>query len=444
MTVFEHTLGKSVSCRGVGLHTGLPSSVIIHPGDSGTGIVFVRMDRDPHLKIKAVVENVDVSQGHGRQTSLMLGGTHIRTIEHLMAAFHGVGGDNALVEVGGEELPGLDGSALEYFDLVKSAGLIAQNKEREVFVIQEPTFVEGSHYSMAILPSQDFSISYTLSYDHESLRDQFVHFCLTPEVFAKEIAPARTFCLKEEAEALLTQGYGQGANFQNTLVFEGGEPIGNSLRFKDEAARHKVLDLIGDLYLLGRPIQGHVITFRTGHKQNYELVKKIRDSKATFLKKGDHAVMSSTRRELDAKDIQKIIPHRYPFLMIDKVTEIVPGKKAVGLKNVTANDLFFQGHFPGHPIMPGVLIIEALAQVGCVVMLCVPESRGKIAYLMSIDSAKFRQPVFPGDVLRLEVEVVRSRSKTGQFTGRAYVGSKLVCEAEVKFAVVDKDEAAPL
>lgn len=441
MNQFEHTLEKSVGCQGVGLHTGLPSKVTIRPADPGDGIVFIRKDRDPRLKIRAVIDNVDISQGQGRQTSLGMKGVHVRTIEHLMAAFHGLGVDNALVEIEGEELPGLDGSALEYFGLVKEAGLVSQSKEREVFIVREAVFVEGGDYSMAILPSPDFSISYTLSYSHDSLQDQFVHFLITPEVFEREIAPARTFCLKEEAEALLARGYGQGANFQNTLVFEKGEPIGNALRFKDEAARHKVLDLVGDLYLLGRPIQGHVITFRTGHRQNYELVKKLRDSKSVLLKKGVRAFMSSTRRELDTKEIQNIIPHRYPFLMVDKIIELDPGKRAVGIKNVTVNDFFFQGHFPDHPIMPGVLIIEALAQVGGVVMLCMHENHGKIAYLMSIDSAKFRQPVFPGDILRLEVDVLRSRSKTGQCTGRAYVGSKLVCEAEVKFTVVDRNDA---
>ncbi len=441
MSNFEHTLADSVTAKGVGLHTGLPATVTIRPAEPGTGIVFVRTDKDPGLKIRAVLENVDQSQDHGgRQTSLLMKEVRIRTIEHLMATFHGLGVDNALVEIEGEELPGLDGSALEYFKLIQKARLVPQGKEREMLVVEEPAYVEGKNYSMTVLPSQNFSISYTLSYDHESLKDQFVHVQMSPETFETQIAPARTFCLKEEAEALLSRGYGQGANFQNTLVFDGGEPIGNSLRFKDEAARHKVLDLLGDLYLLGRRIRGHVITYRTGHRQNYELVKKILEVNS---KKGGHKTMSSIPKELDVRAIQKVIPHRYPFLLVDRITELEPGKRAVGLKNVTVNDFFFQGHFPDHPIMPGVLIIEALAQVGGVIMLCMHENHGKIAYLMSIDSAKFRQPVFPGDTLRLEVEVLRSRSKTGQCLGRAYVANRLVCEVEVKFAVVDGDEPAP-
>jgi UDP-3-O-[3-hydroxymyristoyl] N-acetylglucosamine deacetylase/3-hydroxyacyl-[acyl-carrier-protein] dehydratase len=440
----QHTLAKPVSVQGVGLHTGLPASVTVRPAASGTGIVFVRTDQDPNLVIPAVMDNVDVQQGQGRQTTLRSGEVKIRTIEHLMAALFGAGVDNARVEIEGEELPGLDGSAADYLELLKGAGIVAQDRERQVWVVERPTYVQGPNYSMMVLPSDRFAVSYTLSYDHDSLQDQFVYFEVSPDVFESQIAAARTFCLKHEAEALLNQGYGRGASFQNTLVFDGGAPIGNSLRFKDEAARHKVLDLIGDLFLLGRRIQGHVITHRTGHRQNYELVRKIMETVPASHKKGDSAVMSAvTKRELNIQDIKKIIPHRYPFLLVDRVTELEPGKRAVGLKNVTMNDFFFQGHFPEHPIMPGVLIIEALAQVGGVVMLCMHENHGKIAYLMSIDHAKFRQPVFPGDALRLQVEVVRSRSKTGQCTGKAYVGDKLVCEAEVKFAVVDQDSADP-
>ena len=441
MSDFEQTLARYVTTKGVGLHTGAPSTVTLIPAAPGTGIVFIRKDKDPDLKIKAVLENVDLSHDQGgRQTSLVVKNVRIRTIEHLMAAFHGLGVDNALVEIEGDELPGLDGSALEYFELIRKAGIVPQNKEREILVVTQPAFVEGKNYSMTVLPSDSFSISYTLSYDHEALRDQFVHVQVSPESFETQIAPARTFCLKAEAEALLSRGYGQGANFQNTLVFDGGEPIGNSLRFKDEAARHKVLDLLGDLYLLGKRIRGHVITYRTGHRQNYELVKRILEVNN---QKGGHGTMRSIPKELDVRAIQKVIPHRYPFLLVDRITELDPGKRAVGLKNVTVNDFFFQGHFPGHPIMPGVLIIEALAQVGGVIMLCMHENHGKIAVLMSIDSAKFRQPVYPGDTLRLEVDVLRSRSKTGQCLGKAYVGNRLICEAEVKFAVVDGDEPAP-
>jgi len=443
MTQFEQTLKQSVSISGTGLHTGLPARVTLHPAEAGSGILFFRVDQAPETPIKACVENVDALEGQGRQTALGTGKVKIRTIEHLMAVFHGLGVDNARVEVEGEELPGLDGSAVEYFEKIKEAGLVTQAKEREVFVVKEPIFVKGENYAMALLPHPGFAVSYTLSYDGETIPDQYVHFEISPEVFETQIVSSRTFCLKQEAEALLAQGYGRGANLKNTLVFDNGEPLENRLRFKDEAARHKVLDIVGDLYLLGKSIRGHLVTSRTGHRQNYELVKKMREFQTGSNKgKEGKGIMSQIGRELSVKDIQKILPHRYPFLLVDRVIDLEPGKKAVGIKNVTMNEHFFQGHFPNHPVMPGVLIIEAMAQLGGVVMLSMHDNHGKIAYFMSIDSAKFRQPVLPGDTLRLEVEVLRVRSRTGQCAGRAYVGDKLVCEAEVKFAVVDADESA--
>lgn len=250
-----------------------------------------------------------------------------------------------------------------------------------------------------------------------------------PEIFERELAPARTFCLKEEAQALLAQGFGKGANLENTLVFERNLPVENELRFDNEACRHKMMDLLGDLYLAGGPLKGHVIATKSGHSLNLELVRKI-----VMSKKEESLELPST---LTHEDIKKIIPHRFPFIFVDRIENFEPGLRATGYKQVTANDYYFQGHFPNHPVMPGVIIIEAMAQVGGVIMLGKPENRGKIAYFMSIDSAKFRKPVTPGDSLRLEVEVQKIRARSGQCTGHAYVGETLVCEAVVKFAVVD-------
>ncbi len=428
----QKTLREPVRFEGQGLHTGQRAEFSVHPAPPDTGIVFSRVDLDPGLRVRASIENIRSDES--RQTAVAVGSGIIRTIEHLMATFHGLGIDNALVEVDGEELPGMDGSAKEFTEAFLRTGLVEQDAQRQWIEITEPIFVDHGDQSLVILPAANFSISYTLSYRHEDLKDQYLWLPILPEIFERELAPARTFCLKQEAEFLLAQGFGKGANFANTLVFERNLPLQNTLRYENEACRHKMMDLLGDLYLAGGFIRGHVIAARSGHTLNLELVRKLDMSKKS------HPAPSSSEFPpvLRVEDIQKIIPHRYPFLFIDRIEKFQPGVRATGFKQVSMNDYFFQGHFPGHPVMPGVLIIEAMAQVGGVIMLSQPENQGKIAYFMSLDGAKFRQPVVPGDELRMEVEVVRKRARTGQCIGRAFVGDKLVCEAEVKFAVVDR------
>jgi len=356
-----------------------------------------------------------------------------------MAALSGLRIDNLLIELDNEELPGLDGSSLDFLNLLNNAGMIEQEKERRVFFLKEPVFVEEDGASIVALPSKELSISYTLSYNHPMLHAQFMHIDVNPQSFEKELAPARTFCLEEETVRLREQGLGQGANYDNTLVIGKKGVINNKLRFEDEFVRHKICDLLGDLYLLGEPMCARVIAIKSGHSLNLKLVKKIAEQRNRYLSAGISSGyhLRDMEKEFDIETIMKILPHRQPFLFVDRIIYLEKGKRCTGIKNVTINDYFFKGHFPGKPIMPGVLIIEAMAQVGGVMMLAPEENRGKLAYFLSADNVKFRKTVVPGDQLVLEVEAGRVKAKTGQVRARALVDGKVVTEADLMFALVD-------
>ncbi|MBU1862964.1 MAG: UDP-3-O-acyl-N-acetylglucosamine deacetylase [Candidatus Omnitrophica bacterium] len=434
----QKTLKSSFSIKGVGLHTGKAVTVTAEPAPPGSGIVFKYVDDAETHEVRATVDNIIIG---GRQTALRCGAKQIQTIEHLMASLNAFGITNAIIKIDNSELPALDGSALSYAREIEDVGTQEQAAEQNVVEVTEPVYLETETTSTVVLPHPELRISYTLSYNHPALSDQFVTYTVDEKTFVNELAPARTFCLKEEADALLAQGYGKGANYQNTLVFDDNVPVDNTLRFPDEAARHKVVDLIGDLYLLGCPLKGHIITCRTGHVQNVELVKRLSalKKKATRADNKEGVLDMINKRQFDINDIQKILPHRYPFLLIDRVISLEPGKRIIAIKNVTINEPFFQGHFEGHPIMPGVLIIEAMAQAGGILTMLKEENQGdKVAYFMSIDKAKFRSPVVPGDQLRFDITMIRAKGRIGICACKAYVEEKLVCEAEVKFTVMDR------
>jgi UDP-3-O-[3-hydroxymyristoyl] N-acetylglucosamine deacetylase/3-hydroxyacyl-[acyl-carrier-protein] dehydratase len=437
----QKTIEKEANIKGVGLHTANKVRVSFKPAGVDTGIIFTRTDLPERPTIKVSVDSLLSASRSPRRTSVGKDSVEIQTIEHLMAALAGLGIDNLNIDIDNNEVPGLDGSSLSFLEILLGAGISEQEKERQYFIIKEPIFVEEDGASIAVFPSKEFKISYTLSYDHPMLKAQFMEVEVNADTFQRDIASARTFCLEDEAQDLQRQGFGRGANYENTLVLGKSGVIKNKLRYEDEFIRHKILDLLGDLYVLGQPLKGHVIALRSGHSLNLKLAKKINEQAERYALGGVGInYHPGEETELDTQTIMKILPHREPFLFVDKIISLDKGKRAVGIKNVTINDYFFRGHFPGRPVMPGVLIIEAMAQVGGIMMLSPEENRGKLAYFLAADNVKFRKTVIPGDQLVLEVEAGKIRSKTGQVHVRALVNDKVVAEADLMFALVDSQK----
>lgn len=432
----QRTIGREVPVKGVGLHSGAKVTMALKPAPDDTGIVFFRVDLPGKPAIKASPENIKPRSDSMRYSYIERDGVKVATIEHLLAAVSGMAIDNLYVEVDAEELPGCDGSSRDFVQAISAAGIKEQEASRQYFVIKEPIFVEENGASLIGLPDTGFSISYTLDYSHPRIGSDFFQFAAAPESFAADIAPARTFCLAEEVEALHKAGLGKGSSYETALVVGPEGVIGNTMRFKDEFVRHKVLDLMGDLFLLGQPIRGRIIALKSGHSLNLRFVRKLAQGRQE-LREREAQQPLAFGEQLDITQIMQILPHRQPFLLVDRILHMELGKRAVGIKNVTMNEYFFEGHFPGKPVMPGVLIIEAMAQVGGVMMLAQEENRGKIAYFLSINNAKFRKMVVPGDQIVFEVTAGKMKSRMGQVHGTATVDGKLAAEADLMFAMGD-------
>ncbi|MBN1621953.1 MAG: bifunctional UDP-3-O-[3-hydroxymyristoyl] N-acetylglucosamine deacetylase/3-hydroxyacyl-ACP dehydratase [Endomicrobiales bacterium] len=440
----QKTIIKEVQLEGIGLHTGNITKAIFKPAPPDSGIKFIRMDIENKPVISASHHQV---LGAIRGTTIGTDSVRVHTVEHLLAVFFGLGIDNLEIQLFNNEPPVIDGSAKPYVDLILKAGIQEQDAPKKYLTLSQPFVYEAENVKIEAYPSDELKIDCTVSYNHPFLSEQKASFVVNSDTFINEIAPARTFCFDYEIEALKKRGLAKGGDLTNAIVI-GLKEIHNpdkKLRFKDEFVRHKILDLIGDLYLIGHPIKAHIVASRPGHSHNINFAKKLAalEEKNIHKKSKETKAMSTTQviagTTLDINAIQKIIPHRYPFLLIDKVTIVEELKRAVGYKCVSGNEHFFQGHFPGQPIMPGVLIIEAMAQTSCVLFLTRPDLKDKLAYFMAIDNVKFRKPVLPGDVLELKVEVLRARERGGRVRGEAYVNNNLVAESEFMFVIVDKE-----
>jgi len=429
----QRTIKAELELAGAGLFSGEDVTVKLKPAPPNYGVKFVRTDLVDMPVVSASHEFI--SKGE-RRTCLKNFQTEVLTVEHILAAFHGLGVDNVVVETSAAEMPSTDGSSAPFVEKILEVGIVEHDVPRRVFNVDRVISVSDGDSTAVMVPhNEGLTITYNLDYDLPVIPRQTYTFHMDNSDFAREIAPARTFCLEAEAEALKRQGFGLRAGYENLLVVGDEGVIENTLRFPDEYARHKILDLIGDLALVGAEINGHIIAYKSGHALNWQLVRELAD----FVKIQDDTLYQSY---LDIRQIQRILPHRYPFLLVDRVIEIDGNKRAVGIKNVTINEPFFGGHWPDQPFMPGVLQIEAMAQLAGVLLLRKLENTGKVAFLLSIDKARLRRPVVPGDQLILEAETRRLKAHSGRVDCRALVNGKVASEAQLNFMLVDQRRAA--
>ena len=428
----QRTIKNPFEVRGVGLHEGHDVRVVVRPAAADTGALFFRSDLTDADPIPAVLASVAEAD---RRTLLRRGQAEVHTVEHLLAALAGLGIDNVEIELDGPELPALDGSALPWFEQLDGAGAVDQKVPRKVFTIDQPLFVEQDGAMMNAIPSDNggLRLSYTLDYRQQGLPPQFVEVELPGSDLAKDLAPARTFVFKAEVDALRAADLGAGADEENTVVLDGDQPVHGELRFPDEPARHKLLDMLGDLYLLGADIHGTIAATRSGHRTHHALVRRL----AAAMEHEENHGRLVRDTGMDIREIAALLPHRYPFLLVDRVLELEGYRRAVGIKNVSVNEPFFGGHFPGQPIMPGVLILEALAQLAGTLLLRRMEYTGKLPVLWAIDKVKLRRSVVPGDQLRLEVEAVKVRDTMGRVNCVAKVNEHVAAEAQMVFTLVD-------
>ena len=435
---------------GIGLHSGNQVTMTFLPAPPNSGIRFRRVDLEGKPEIEARVENV---VENNRSTTLAKGNTRIHTVEHVLATFAGYGIDNAIIELDANEPPIADGSAREYCKMIQEAGIVPQEERRETYAVTAPIELTMGETVMTLFPDEGFKISCT-SADKQGRFTQFYSTEVSPKTWENDLAHARTFCFFEEIEYLIKNGLIKGGSLENAVVIRDAAVLTTEpMRYPEEFVRHKMLDIVGDLSLLGRPLQGHLIAVKPSHAANCEMVRRISVqmrkplvaaqafappplANAQASPESGDAVTAAQDGAIDILGVMRMLPHRYPFLMVDRVVKI-DGNHIIAVKNVTINEPYFQGHFPGHPIMPGVLQLEAMAQVAGIVMLRKAENASKIAYFMSAEAVKWRKPVLPGDVLVIDVELTKMRGSIGKAKGVCKVQGEVVSQAEVTFMMAD-------
>ncbi|MCK5406216.1 MAG: bifunctional UDP-3-O-[3-hydroxymyristoyl] N-acetylglucosamine deacetylase/3-hydroxyacyl-ACP dehydratase [Candidatus Krumholzibacteria bacterium] len=433
----QKTISREFDLEGLGLHTGNTIRLKFKPAPPNSGIKFIRVDGESPVEIPAVVTSVMNDAHVHRNTTIGDGDSAIHTVEHVLATCYGLQIDNLVIEITGNEPPEpAEGNYSAYVSAFQKAGIENQGVPVDVFEVDRAVTYKDGDVEIHAVPADTFRVSFTIQYDNPCIGTQYATFEMNPEIFEREISRARTFVLMEDVESLREMGLIKGGSLDNAIVFEKDKIMNETpLRFADECVRHKILDLLGDLSLLGAPIKGHIYAVRSGHSANIKFVRKLWDLR----QKQKRTAIATSTGTWDINLIQEIMPHRYPFLLVDRIIELEDKKRVVGIKNVTINEPFFAGHFPGHPIMPAVLIIEAMAQVGGVLLLTsVDDPKKYLVYFTRVDKAKFRRPVIPGDQLRFELELKRLRRGICTMRGHAYVDGKLTAEAELSSIIVER------